>query len=71
MSQKTIQALLCVLTCAVIVSSFLTMMAISRWLIVAAVADQTENSVLSLVFFQLRNIPSLSALLTRSLQVVI
>jgi hypothetical protein len=49
MSRKTVQELPCLLTCPVAISSFLVMMAIFRWLIVASVADHTENSILSTV----------------------
>jgi hypothetical protein len=43
MSQKSVQALPCPLTCPIVVSSFLVMIAISRWLIVTSVADHTEK----------------------------
>jgi hypothetical protein len=43
-SQKTVQALLCPLTCPVAVSSFLAMMAISRWPILASVVDHKGNT---------------------------
>jgi hypothetical protein len=43
MSRKTVQALPCLLTGPVMVSSFLAMMAISRWLIVASAADCTKT----------------------------
>jgi hypothetical protein len=39
MSQQTVQALPCLLPYPVVVSSFLVMMAISRWPVVASVAD--------------------------------
>jgi hypothetical protein len=38
------------LTCPVSIYSFLVMMAISRWLIVASVADHTENTMFRLLF---------------------
>jgi hypothetical protein len=45
-SQKTVEALFCLLSCPVIVSSFLAMMAISRWPILASVVDHKDNMFL-------------------------
>jgi hypothetical protein len=50
MSRKTVQALPCLLTCHVMVSSFLAMMAISWWPIVASVTANTMFRLLSPVF---------------------
>jgi hypothetical protein len=56
MSRKTIQALPCLLTCPVVVSSFLAMMTISRWPIFASAADGTENATFVSYYDQLRNV---------------
>jgi hypothetical protein len=49
MSRKTVQALPCLLTYPVAISSVLAAMAISRWSIVASVAEHAENHVSSAV----------------------
>jgi hypothetical protein len=51
MSWKTVQALPCRLTCPVTVSSFLVMMAISRWPILTSVEDHTENTMFCLLLY--------------------
>jgi hypothetical protein len=43
--KKTVRALPCLLTYPVVVSSFLAMLALSRWPTVASVADHTENTM--------------------------
>jgi hypothetical protein len=45
MSRKTVQTAPSLVTSPVEVFSFVAMMAISRWLIVASVADRKENAM--------------------------
>jgi hypothetical protein len=51
---KIVQALPCLLTWTIIISSFMVMMAISSWLIIASVADHRENAMFCLLLWSFR-----------------